>query len=75
MNYIEMAQDIAKEYGVDPDIFVRLIQQESRFDPDAVSEKGAAGLPSLPPPSFITAPSSSPPSPSTSSSMTLPRAV
>jgi len=44
MNYIEMAQDIAKEYGVDPDIFVRLIQQESRFDPDAVSEKGAAGI-------------------------------
>jgi len=44
MNYIEMAQDIAKEYGIDPDIFVRLIQQESRFDPDAVSEKGAAGI-------------------------------
>jgi len=49
MNYIEMAQDIAKEYGVDPDIFVRLIQQESRFDPDAVSEKGAAGLPQIMP--------------------------
>ena len=41
MNYIEMAQDIAKQEGIDPDIFVRLIQQESRFDPDAVSEKGA----------------------------------
>ena len=44
MNYIEMAQEIAKEYGVDPDIYVRLIQQESRFDPDALSEKGAAGI-------------------------------
>jgi len=47
MNYIEMAQDIAKQEGIDPDIFVRLIQQESSFDPDAVSEKGAAGLPGI----------------------------
>ncbi|MFZ9080338.1 MAG: lytic transglycosylase domain-containing protein [Alphaproteobacteria bacterium] len=49
MNYIEMAQDIAKQEGIDPDIFVRLIQQESSFDPDAVSEKGAAGLPQIMP--------------------------
>ena len=44
MNYIEMAQEIAKEYGINPDIFVRQIQQESRFDPDALSEKGAGGI-------------------------------
>jgi len=44
MNYLEMAQDIAKEYGIDPDIFTRQIQMESRFDPDAVSDKGAAGI-------------------------------
>ena len=44
MNYIEMAQEIAKEYGIDPDIFARQIQMESRFDPDAVSDKGAAGI-------------------------------
>ena len=44
MNYIEMAQEMARQEGVDPDIYVRLIQQESRFDPDALSEKGAAGL-------------------------------
>ena len=44
MNYIEMAQEIAKQEGVDPDIYVRLIQQESRFDPDALSEKGAGGI-------------------------------
>lgn len=49
MNYIEMAQDIAKQEGIDPDIFVRLIQQESRFDPDALSEKGAGGLPQIMP--------------------------
>jgi len=49
MNYMEMAQDIAKQEGIDPDIFVRLIQQESSFDPDAVSEKGAAGLPGIMP--------------------------
>jgi membrane-bound lytic murein transglycosylase MltF len=44
MNYIEMAQEIARQEGIDPNIYVRLIQQESRFDPDAVSEKGAAGI-------------------------------
>jgi hypothetical protein len=44
MNYIEMAQEIARQEGVDPDIYVRLIQQESRFDPDALSEKGAGGI-------------------------------
>ena len=44
MNYIEMAQEMARQEGVDPDIYVRLIQQESRFDPDALSEKGAAGI-------------------------------
>ena len=49
MNYIEMAQDIANQEGIDPDIFVRLIQQESRFDPDALSEKGAGGLPQIMP--------------------------
>jgi hypothetical protein len=44
MNYVEMAAEIAKEYGVDPRIFVRQIQRESNFDPDAVSPAGAKGI-------------------------------
>ena len=34
------AKRIAKKYGVDPELFVRLVQKESNFDPKA---KGAAG--------------------------------
>ncbi len=34
------AKRIAKKYGVDPELFVRLVQKESNFDPEA---KGAAG--------------------------------
>ena len=34
------AKRIAKKYGVDPELFVRLVQKESNFDPNA---KGAAG--------------------------------
>ncbi len=49
MNYIEMATAIAREEGVDPDLFVRLIQQESSFNPDAVSSAGAIGLGQLMP--------------------------
>ena len=49
MNYIEMATAIAREEGVDPDLFLRLIQQESSFNPDAVSSAGAIGLGQLMP--------------------------
>lgn len=49
MNYIEMATAIAREEGVDPDLFLRLIQQESSFNPDAVSSAGALGLAQLMP--------------------------
>lgn len=44
MDYIEMARMMADRYGVDPDVFVRQIMQESRFDPEAVSPKGAVGI-------------------------------
>lgn len=37
------ARRIAQEVGVDPDLFVRLVNQESGFRTDAVSPKGAMG--------------------------------
>lgn len=44
MDYVGMAAQIAREEGINPEIFVRLIAQESRFNPDAVSPKGAEGI-------------------------------
>jgi soluble lytic murein transglycosylase-like protein len=49
MDYRAEAQRIAREVGVDPDLFLRLIQQESGFRPDVVSPKGAIGLAQLMP--------------------------
>lgn len=39
----------AQAAGIDPDLFLRLVQQESRFKTDAVSHKGARGLAQLMP--------------------------
>jgi hypothetical protein len=39
-----MARQIARDYGLNPDIFVRMIEQESGFDPEARSRVGAIGL-------------------------------
>lgn len=44
MDYMGMAAQIAREEGLDPEIFVRMITQESGFDPDAVSDVGAVGM-------------------------------
>jgi len=49
MDYRETARMIAIEEGVDPDLFLRLVGQESSFNPDAVSSKGASGLAQLMP--------------------------
>jgi hypothetical protein len=43
------ARAAAVRNGVDPDVFTRLIETESSFDPGAVSEKGAIGLGQLMP--------------------------
>ena len=43
--YLErLARSIAAARGIDPDLFVRLINQESGFNPTVRSEKGALGL-------------------------------
>lgn len=42
--YVEHAKSVAKANGLDPEAFVRHIQQESGFKPGAVSPKGATGI-------------------------------
>lgn len=44
MNYSELAASYAQRYGLDPEIFVRQMVQESGLNPDAVSPKGAVGI-------------------------------
>lgn len=44
MNYSELAASIAREYGLNPEIFVRQMMQESGLNPDAVSPAGAVGI-------------------------------
>ena len=47
--YLSMARAAARAHAVPEDLFLRLIQQESGFDPAAVSVKGAIGLTQLMP--------------------------
>lgn len=49
MDYRAEAVRVAEQEGVDPDLFLRLVQQESAFKPSAVSPKGAMGLAQLMP--------------------------
>ena len=44
MDYYELADSMAERFGLDPSIFRRQIQQESGFQPGAVSPVGAIGL-------------------------------
>ena len=44
MSLRQAAREIASEVGIDPDLFLRLVQAESSFDPNQVSEDGAVGL-------------------------------
>lgn len=44
MNWRRYARYVAKQEGIDPDIFERQIQQESGFNVDAVSPAGARGI-------------------------------
>ena len=47
--YLPLARDMARRYGVPEDLFLRLVQQESGWNPQAVSHKGAVGLAQLMP--------------------------
>ncbi|MDE3122063.1 MAG: lytic transglycosylase domain-containing protein [Paracoccaceae bacterium] len=45
--YLQAAKDAAAAHGVPQDLFLRLVQTESGWDPQAVSPKGAVGLAQL----------------------------
>lgn len=47
--YLEVAKAVARKHGVPEDLFLRLVQQESGWNPVAVSHKGAMGLAQLMP--------------------------
>lgn len=47
--YLDLARAAARRHGVPEDLFLRLVQQESGFNAQAVSHKGAIGLAQLMP--------------------------
>lgn len=47
--YLAMAREAAVRHGIPEDLFLRLVQQESGWNPNAVSHKGATGLAQLMP--------------------------
>jgi soluble lytic murein transglycosylase-like protein len=47
--YLKVAKAAAARHGVPEDLFLRLVQQESGWNPGAVSHKGATGLAQLMP--------------------------
>ena len=47
--YLAVARAMATKHGIPEDLFLRLVQQESGWNPGAVSHKGATGLAQLMP--------------------------
>lgn len=47
--YLQMARDAARQHGIPEDLFLRLVNQESRWNAKAKSHKGAYGLAQLMP--------------------------
>lgn len=47
--YLQMARDAARRHNIPEDLFLRLVQQESGWNPHAKSHKGAMGLAQLMP--------------------------
>jgi len=48
--YMEMVKEYAHDFGLDFRLVLALIKQESQFDPDVVSDRGALGLMQIMPP-------------------------
>ena len=47
--YLELARTAARTHNIPEDLFLRLVHQESRWNPNAISHKGAIGLAQLMP--------------------------
>ena len=47
--YLTVAREVARRHGVPEDLFLRLVQQESGWNTNALSHKGAIGLAQLMP--------------------------
>jgi soluble lytic murein transglycosylase-like protein len=47
--YLDLARSLARRHDIPEDLFLRLVQQESGWNPNAVSPKGATGLAQLMP--------------------------
>lgn len=47
--WLEVARNAARRHGIPEDLFLRLVEQESGWNPQAVSPKGAIGLAQLMP--------------------------
>jgi len=47
--YLAVAREAARRHNIPEDLFLRLVQQESGWNPNAVSSKGALGLAQLMP--------------------------
>lgn len=47
--YLPVAREMARRHGIPEDLFLRLVKQESNWNPEAKSNKGALGLAQLMP--------------------------
>ena len=53
-DYLKIAREKAREYGINIDVFIRMVTRESQWDPYAISEDGAQGLAQIVPAKRVT---------------------